>query len=116
MSGKHRFHAGQVLYGQFIFCLFLTLFHFTMPLEIITKEDLEVFRINLLNDIKNLLASKKREEPEWLRCSDVRRMLKISIGTLQKLRISGKLKFHKVGGIHFYKRADVESMLGGEPF
>jgi hypothetical protein len=64
-----------------------------MPLEIITKEDLEVFRLTLLNDITNLLASKKREEPEWLRCSDVRKMLKVSIGTCQKPLKSKKAIF-----------------------
>jgi len=51
---------------------------------------------------------------EWLRCSDVRKLLKISTGTIQNLRISGKLKSNKVGGIHFYKRSDVEKMIVGK--
>jgi len=85
-----------------------------MPIEIITKDDLEVFRKTLLADIKLLLSASQDENKEWLRCSDVRKMLKISTGTLQNLRISGKLKSQKVGGIHFYKLTDVENMIGGK--
>ncbi|SFS81905.1 Helix-turn-helix domain-containing protein [Mucilaginibacter polytrichastri] len=85
-----------------------------MPLEIITKDDLEAFRRSLLNDIQDLLANNKPENKEWLRCADVRRLLKVSTGTVQNLRISGKLKSRKVGGIHFYKLADIENMLSGK--
>ncbi|MEO6523022.1 MAG: helix-turn-helix domain-containing protein [Mucilaginibacter sp.] len=85
-----------------------------MSIETITKEDLEVFRLTLLNDIKKLIAAKPDERKEWLRCADVRNILKISTGTVQNLRISGKLKSHKVGGIHLYKLTDIESMIGGK--
>jgi hypothetical protein len=85
-----------------------------MAVELITKEDLEAFRRLLLNDIKLLLSAKSDDNKTWLRCSDVRRMLKISTGTVQNLRISGKLKSQKVGGIHFYKLTDVENMIGGK--
>ncbi|CAN5529963.1 helix-turn-helix domain-containing protein [soil metagenome] len=85
-----------------------------MPIEIITKDDLEAFRTTLLNDIKLLLSAKQAESKEWLRCADVRKILKISTGTVQNLRITGKLKSHKVGGIHFYKLTDIENMIGGK--
>ncbi|GAA3989374.1 hypothetical protein FHS10_000352 [Mucilaginibacter dorajii] len=85
-----------------------------MAIELITKEDLEVFRRLLLNDIKLLLSEKIEDNKTWLRCSDVRRMLKISTGTLQNLRISGKLKSQKVGGIHFYRLTDIENMISGK--
>ncbi|NHA03243.1 helix-turn-helix domain-containing protein [Mucilaginibacter sp. HC2] len=84
-----------------------------MPVELITKEDLETFRQTLINDIKLLLSAKPEEQKVWLRCCDVRRMLKISTGTVQNLRVSGKLKSQKVGGIHFYKLTDVENMISG---
>ena len=86
-----------------------------MAIEIITKEDLEAFRLTLLNDIRLLITNNKSESKEWLRCADVRKMLKISTGTIQNLRISGKLKSKKVGGIHFYKLTDIESMVSGKP-
>ena len=85
-----------------------------MPHELLTKDDLEIFRKTLISDIKNLISANKREEKEWLRCSDVRTMLNISTGTLQNLRMTGKLRSHKVGGIHFYKRSDIEGMIRGK--
>lgn len=85
-----------------------------MSQEIITKEDLELFRQALLDDIKLLIRPIEKDNEEWLRCSDVRKLLKISTGTIQNLRISGKLKSNKVGGIHLYKRSDVENMIVGK--
>ncbi len=86
-----------------------------MSIEVITKDDLEVFRKSLLNDIQSLLSNNKNEsDKEWLRCSDVRKMLKISTGTVQNLRVSGKLKSRKVGGIHYYKLTDIENMISGK--
>ncbi|RKR84599.1 hypothetical protein BDD43_4845 [Mucilaginibacter gracilis] len=85
-----------------------------MVVELITKDDLETFRRMLLGDIKLLLSTSTSDNKEWLRCSDVRKMLKISPGTLQNLRINGKLKSQKVGGIHFYKLTDIENMISGK--
>ena len=85
-----------------------------MPVELLTKDDLETFRKALLSDIKLLLSTQIPEPHEWLRCSDVRRMLKISTGTVQNLRISGQLKSQKVGGIHYYKLADIENMISSK--
>ena len=85
-----------------------------MAIEIITKDDLEVFRQTLLNDIRELLNEKPDDKKQWLRCSDIRKILHISTGTLQNLRISGKLKSQKIGGIHFYKLTDIENMLSGQ--
>jgi hypothetical protein len=85
-----------------------------MAIEIITKDDLEAFRKNLLVDIRLMLSEKQEDNKEWLRCADVRKMLKISTGTVQNLRISGKLKSQKVGGIHYYKLTDIENMISGK--
>jgi len=85
-----------------------------MSSEIITKDDLETFRRSLLNDIQDLLTNNKPESKEWLRCADVRKLLKVSTGTVQNLRISGKLKSRKIGGMHFYRLSEIESMLSGK--
>lgn len=82
-----------------------------MSVEIVTKEDLNVFRLQLLNDLQMLLNFEPSAKKEWLRSSEVRKMLKISPGTLQTLRVSGKLKASKVGGILFYKISDIEELL-----
>lgn len=83
-----------------------------MQIEVITREDLQVLRQQLLDDIKELLSSNKSAtSKEWLRSSEVRKLLKISPGTLQNLRISGQLSPSKVNGIYFYRYGDVMKML-----
>lgn len=83
-----------------------------MEIEIVTKADLCTFRIQLINDIRQLLQScGVRPERQWLKNSDVKELLKISSNTIQRLRISGKLKSSKIGGVHYYRYEDVESLL-----
>lgn len=82
-----------------------------MNVDMITKEDLQSFRLQLIDDLKNLLLPSQKKSEEWLRSSEVRKKLKISTGTLQNYRISGKLKSSKIGSIHFYRSVDVEKML-----
>lgn len=85
-----------------------------MSQDHITKEDLEKFRQALLFEIKLTVQPSEKHSEDWLRCADVRKLLKISTGTIQNLRISGKLKSNRVGSIHFYKRSDVEAMMMGK--
>lgn len=82
-----------------------------MNVEVITKEDLQAFRLQLINDLKDVLFSDKNAVKEWLRSSEVRRLLKISPGTLQNLRVTGKLKSTKIGGIYFYPYINIELLL-----
>ena len=42
-----------------------------MIVEILTKEDLQAFRIHLLNDIKALLFIRQSEKMEWLKSSEI---------------------------------------------
>ena len=39
------------------------------------------------------------------------KLLKVSANTIQRLRIAGKLKATKVGGVHYYRYEDIEKML-----
>ena len=83
-----------------------------MAAEIITKEDLHAFRIDLLNDLKKQFSSIQPAKPkQWLKSSEVRRLLKISPGTLQNLRINGTLRYTKIGGIIYYSYEDIEALL-----
>lgn len=82
------------------------------PLDLITRQDLEQFKIEMFAELKKLIqipgtASTKR----WLKSVDVRKMLSISPGTLQNLRVNGTLSYTKIGGMMFYKVEDVERML-----
>ena len=82
-----------------------------MAQEIITLQDLQAFRLQLLSDLKDLLASQTQHENDWLRSVDVRKLLKISHGTLQNLRVNGTLPYKKIGGIIYYKLADINNLL-----
>ncbi len=57
-----------------------------MPVEIITKEDLYLFRMQLLDDLMRLFKPMDRPV-ELLKGNEVRKLLKISAGTLQNYRI-----------------------------
>ena len=86
-----------------------------MAIEVITKEDLQQFRIQLLNDIRSLLKpSESKLVKPWLKNSEVRKLLNISSNTIQRLRISGKLRSSKVGGIHYYRYEDIEKLLSSD--
>lgn len=82
-----------------------------MALEVLTKEDLQDFKKELLEGIKDLFQVKTSEQKLWLRSSEVRDLLKCSLGTLQNLRINGTLSYSKVGGTLYYNYQDIEKLL-----
>jgi len=82
-----------------------------MPQEVITVEDLQKFRLQLLEDIRALIRPQNQVEKQWLKSPEVRKMLGISHGTLQNLRIRNLLPYQKVGGIIFYKYDDIVKLL-----
>ncbi len=84
-----------------------------MATEIITKEDLNEFRVKLLEDISDLLGKSPDEPKKWLKSYQVRNLLKISPGTLQNLRVNGTLRHTRIGGIIYYKYEDITQLLDG---
>ena len=84
-----------------------------MAVEIITKDDLNDFRLTLLNDLKEIIQSKPQQTKQWLKSNEVRKLLNISPGTLQNLRINGTLSYTKIGGIMYYDNTDIEKLLNG---
>ncbi|RFZ85271.1 DNA-binding protein [Mucilaginibacter terrenus] len=84
-----------------------------MAAEIITKEDLQTFKQELLAEFKILINSKPKGTvtDEWLKSSQVRKLLNISPGTLQNLRVQNRLPFTKIGGIIYYKRRDIIDLM-----
>lgn len=85
-----------------------------MATEIITKEDLQTFKEELLQEIKQIIGKNEKPDHEWLRSSQVMKMLNISPNTLQALRVSGKLNFTKVGSIFFYRLDQLRKLLDGD--
>lgn len=80
--------------------------------ELITRGDLQDFQLSLLSEIKNLLQSNgSTPSKQWLCSAEVRKMLGVSAGTLQTLRVNGTLPFSKVGSIVYYQQEDIIKVL-----
>lgn len=84
-----------------------------MAVQIITIEDLNEFRSLLLNDLKEIIQSNPQQSKQWLKSNEVRKLLNISPGTLQNLRINGTLSYTKIGGIMYYDNTDIDKLLNG---
>jgi hypothetical protein len=86
-----------------------------MGIEVVTKEDLQIFRTELLNDIRLLLIPQEAKliRP-WLKNAEVKKLLGISSNTIQRLRIAGKLRSTKVGGVHYYRYDDIQKLLNSD--
>jgi DNA-directed RNA polymerase subunit F len=84
-----------------------------MNVELITREDLREFKNELLNELKQIMQPGQEQSKKWLKSSEVRKMLNISPGTLQNLRINGTLRFTKIGSIMYYKLEDINKVLEG---
>lgn len=98
------------------YCIVLKLNTRKMKVDLITKDDLADFKTQLIEELKALLQPQISKQKKWLRSAEVRRMLNISPGTLQNLRINGTLPFTKVGSIAYYELRDIEKMMqkGGD--
>lgn len=83
-----------------------------MVLDIITLEDLQEFRRQLIEELRQLLSQRQTTPVrKWLKSHEVRRLLTISPGTLQNLRVNGTLPFTKIGGVIYYDYDDIQKML-----
>ncbi len=83
-----------------------------MAIEVITKEDLQQFKSELLTELKQVLKSPATEAPKkWLKSEEVKKILKVSPGTLQTLRINRTLQYTKIGGIIYYDYEHIQKIM-----
>lgn len=84
-----------------------------MPASIVTTDDLIEFKLELLEQIKELLDNQQAAviRKTWLKSIQVMEMLQISPGTLQNFRLNGTLPFTRIGTIIFYDLEDIEKIL-----
>ena len=83
-----------------------------MGANIITTEDLLEFKSDLLDNIKEILKNGNGQvQKKWLKSNEVRKLLSISPGTLQNLRINGTLPYSKVGGVIYYDYEEIQGVL-----
>ena len=83
-----------------------------MNIELISRNDLNSFKSELLVEINQLINSKKSSlTKEFLTGKDVRELLGISTGTLQNWRIRGKLTYSKIDGKIYYAYEDIQKLI-----
>jgi hypothetical protein len=72
---------------------------------------LYIFKQELLEELKELIIKLPTQQKKWLKSPEVRKMLGISPGTLQNLRINGTLPYTKIGGVVYYAYEDIQKVL-----
>ena len=83
-----------------------------MKNELITKDDLIEFRLQLIQDFRQIVEAKPIQQAQsWLKSNEVKQLLNVSAGTLQNLRINGTLTYSKIGGTIFYDSVIIEKIL-----
>jgi hypothetical protein len=87
--------------------------------ELATKEDLRQFGLLLLDKIQIMMHENTNKETElvstgWLKSKAVRKLLDISAGSVQNLRMTQKVRFKKVLGSYYYNREDLLKLFKDE--
>jgi len=82
--------------------------------EGITKDDLRQFGLLLMDNIRVMIGKAPDKDdihPDWLKSRVVRKLLDMSPGTLQNLRITGKVRYKKILGSYYYNKADLQRLF-----
>lgn len=87
--------------------------------EIVTKDDLRQFGLQLLNNMRTIIQEINQDQieslqPGWLKSKRVRKMLDISPGSVQNPRVGGKVRFKKVLGTYYYNSEDLQKLFNDE--
>ncbi len=83
------------------------------PHQLITGQDLERFRQKIVIDLEEVIKKHLHITPKkWLKSYEVRKVLKISPGTLQRLKANGTIPYTKVGGVHYFDYEKIQEILG----
>lgn len=83
-----------------------------MLTSIITTDDLREFKMELLEDLRQLIQQPApQQKKKYLKSAEVMELLQVSPGTLQNLRINGTLPYSKIGGIIFYDADEIHRII-----
>lgn len=80
-----------------------------MQVELVTKADIQSLKAEIVEEIRRIFKTPQKQE--WLKSSDVQKLLQCSPGTLQNLRVNGTLPFTKMGGTTYYAYDDVMAVM-----
>lgn len=80
--------------------------------QLLTVQDLFLFKKQLLDELLAVLKNQNNNPAKkWLKAHEVRRLLKISPGTLQTLKANRIIPYSKIGGVHFFDADDIQRVL-----
>ncbi|WP_163399693.1 DNA-binding protein [Flavobacterium fluviatile] len=86
--------------------------------EILTKEDLRQFGLLLLDSMRTIIQENNEKnqssQSEWIKSKAVRKLLDISAGSVQNLRMTRKVRFKKVLGSYYYNKEDLLKLFKDE--
>ncbi|MDG2432850.1 DNA-binding protein [Flavobacterium sp.] len=87
--------------------------------DMITKEDLRQFGLELLGNIGTLITQTKEGygdviDQEWIKSKQVRKLMNMSPGSVQNLRVTEKVRFKKIVGSYYYNKADLLKLFTDE--
>ena len=85
-----------------------------MTVNIVTNEDLQNFKKELILELTDLINARPAVPLKWLKSYQVRELLGISPGTLQNMRTNGMLESTRINGLVFYKYEDIVEMMEKE--
>ena len=77
---------------------------------VITKEDFDLFKIELIAEVKELFDTNIKKT-KWIRSAQVREILGVSDSTLQTMRVNGTLPAYKLDKTWFYKYDEIIDVL-----
>lgn len=83
-------------------------------MEVVTREDLEMFRTQIVNDLKLAISQLKPPATnieEGYKTLHARKVLGCSVNKLVSLRINRKLRTKKIGGTIYYNKEDIKRLL-----
>jgi hypothetical protein len=87
-----------------------------MNISVVTQEDLQELKDFFIESVESILKEHlagHSQEPDivLLKSHQVQRLLRISPGTLQNMRVNGTIPFSKVGGVIFYDKQDILNII-----
>ncbi len=87
--------------------------------DMVTKEDLRQFGLELLCNIGTLMTQTREVQneivdQEWIKSKQVRLLMNMSPGSIQNLRVTQKVRYKKILGSYYYNKVDLLKLFTDE--
>ncbi len=80
-------------------------------MNLATREDLELWKNEVLQEVKELIKSEIPLKEKWVKSDRVMEVLECSTGTLQNLRQASKIEWSRIGGTLYYSLDSIMKVL-----